>query len=187
MFFHTPCSLFYLNSLRCQKRGSSVKRDPLFFQAERKSVSEHTVLSAHDFDHGTVKGQTAVVVSVSNWSFVRDNQDVKAPLSCSTSDLMVSLKLASEYFRNPANQEEFAFDKQSASIPFNSFLALASDVIKRLCPDVKASRKSYKQNMQMKRDLADGISAQRMSSSPEIDPDSDDSDTNAKAKKLKSV
>lgn len=116
---------------------------------------------------------------------MRDNQDTKPPLSCATSDLVVSLKLSSDLFRQPSNQDDFVFDKQSASIPYYSFLVLVTDVARRLCPDAKAAMKTYRQNLQTKRDLEAGISAQRMPSDSSDGNDSDASTSTVEAKKHK--
>lgn len=140
----------------------ALKGSPLFLQAKRKSLCEHIVLSTHDFERANLKGQSSVIISISNWSFVQNHQETKDRVTCSLSDLVISLKVASDLFRSADLRDDFAFDKQSASIPFNQFQHFMTDVIKRFRPEVKAAHSSHLENLRVLADLAAGISAQRM-------------------------
>lgn len=84
---------------------------------------------------------------------------------------------------------EFAFDKQSASLPFNTFQAFMTNVIKRFRSEVYTVHKANSERLQTLDDLKAGISAQRMPTEFEdatTDASASDPDTSCSpAKKLK--
>lgn len=104
---------------------------------------------------------------------MQNHQESKeSSLTCDLADLGVSVKVASDLFRVSDLIDDYAFDKQSATIPFNSFQRLMTDVIKRFRSEVKLAHSSHTQKLQTLADLAADISAQRM---PETFEDSTDS------------
>ena len=74
---------------------------------------------------GDTFGLTNLLLIVNNWGFVRDNQHTANVRECTPADFQIQLKLSSSAFKNPSNPDaEFAFDKQSANFPYESFLQL---------------------------------------------------------------
>ena len=70
-------------------------------------------------------GSTSLLLIVNNWHFVNDTQDVRDVRLCELSDFQVQLKLTSTAFRSAKNPDaEFAFDKQAANFPYESFMQI---------------------------------------------------------------
>lgn len=84
-------------------------------------------------------GLSNLLLIVNNWGFVRDTQHSDKVRQCTPADFQVQLKLASTAFKNPANPDaEFAFDKQSANFPYESFLQLMKNAgLKKFLHEIK--------------------------------------------------
>jgi hypothetical protein len=91
--------------------------------------------------------ETKIVVSISNWHFVRDNEKKKNCSPCRPEDCTVTFKLSSTVFKpaggvetvqNP-NDKDLFFDKVGAIIPYSAFSSLmsAKGFVDTFCSTVK--------------------------------------------------
>lgn len=128
-------------------------------QSTRSHYQDQMVLTSHNFpvrkaalnnrrgaaggsktaETSEALGLTNLLLIVNNWSFVRDTQHLAAAKTCKPGDFQVQLKLASTAFRTALNPDcEFAFDKQSANFPLESFEELlASPGLARFMREIK--------------------------------------------------
>jgi hypothetical protein len=89
------------------------------------------VLAAHESVDKTGRQiKTEYVLSVSNWHFVRDNQNVKVLPACEPKDCVISLKLSSTAFQAATpflqHDQRYFYDKNGLLVPYVLFLHLMS-------------------------------------------------------------
>lgn len=117
---------------------------PLFFILfqNRSHFSDYTVLAEIEFkDKKGVNHESHFVLIVSNWHFVRDNQERKNCPPCKSDDCNISIKLSSTSFKagptdlaqggglEPESKTDdgFFFDRSGVIIPYSAFVSLMED------------------------------------------------------------
>jgi hypothetical protein len=94
-------------------------------------ITDNTVLAAHESaDKAGRQIKTEYILSVSNWHFVRDNQNVKVLPACEPKDCVISLKLSSTAFQAATpflqHDQRYFYDKNGHLVPYVLFLHLMS-------------------------------------------------------------
>ena len=113
----------------------------------RSHFTDYTVLSEFAYTDLRKNAQKSrYVVTVSNWHFVRDNQEVNVCPACRPEDCNISLKLASSTFQTATavgpstpSDQDFFFDRAGAIIPYSAFVSLLSNerFVETFCAKVK--------------------------------------------------
>ena len=102
----------------------------------RSPFTEYVVISSHSFveknkDKTTTNHMSELVVTISNWHFVRDNLNNPRINRCTLFDCTIGLKLSSSVFKpasvaasDTPSEHTYYFDRNGAAIPYEAFFAL---------------------------------------------------------------
>ena len=102
----------------------------------RSPFTEYVVISSHSFveknkDKTTTQHMSELVVTISNWHFVRDNLSNPRINRCTLADCAIGLKLSSSVFKpasvaasDKPSEHTYYFDRNGTTIPYEAFFAL---------------------------------------------------------------
>ena len=103
----------------------------------RSHFTDYIVISSHSFVENnkdkktTTKHLSELVVTISNWHYVRDNLSNPRINKCTLADCAIGLKLSSSVFKpasvvasEASRDNPYYFDRNGATIPYDAFFAL---------------------------------------------------------------
>lgn len=105
----------------------------------RSHIAEHQVIAQHCFSScvltepfgrkRSADHRTEVILSITNWWFVKNHQNDFRPVSVGLKDLHVSLKLSSTVFKSPDSTSDSGlyFDKNGWIVPYPALIGLLND------------------------------------------------------------